>query len=95
MWIGRSVPTRFQGFAPFGVFLPHLKLNISSCFLSILLLAWPLLCFWMCNQKINKNIVDNVCFILPSPEPIAVIGELDCIETLLRIIQEYDILSRK
>ncbi|XP_071803322.1 serine/threonine-protein kinase Nek10-like isoform X1 [Asterias amurensis] len=33
--------------------------------------------------------------IAQSPEPIAVIGELDCIETLLRIIQEYDILSRK
>ncbi|XP_022087422.1 serine/threonine-protein kinase Nek10-like isoform X2 [Acanthaster planci] len=33
--------------------------------------------------------------IAQSPEPRAVIGELDCIETLLRIIQEYDMLSKK
>ncbi|XP_072042766.1 serine/threonine-protein kinase Nek10-like [Amphiura filiformis] len=30
-----------------------------------------------------------------SPEPRAIIGELDCIETLLRIVQDYDILSKK
>ena len=30
-----------------------------------------------------------------SPEPRGVIGELDCIETLLRIVQDYDTLSKK